>query len=88
MRRGYKINVGKVNDLEVDFVCYRAHKKKYVQVSESVKDPITRQREFKPLTKLKDNYPKYLITNDEQNYSNNGIIHLNILDFLKLDEDF
>lgn len=88
MRRGYKINVGKVNDLEVDFVCYKADKKKYIQVSESVKDPITRQREFKPLKKLKDNYPKYLITNDEQNYSNDGIIHLNILDFLKLDEDF
>ena len=88
IRRGYSVNVGKVNDLEIDFVCYKANKKKYIQVSESVKDFQTREREFKPLCKLKDNYPKYLITNDDENYSNEGIVHLNILDFLKSDEDF
>ena len=57
IRRGYSVNVGKVNDFEIDFVCYKANKKKYIQVSESVKDPNTRKREFKPLTLLKDNYP-------------------------------
>ena len=88
IRRGYSVNVGKVNDFEIDFVCYKANKKKYIQVSESVKDPNTRKREFKPLTLLKDNYPKYLITNDDENYSNEGIVHLNIIDFLKSGDDF
>ena len=88
IRRGYSVNIGKVNDLEIDFVCYKSNKKKYIQVSESVKDPLTREREFKPFTLIKDNYPKYLITNDDENYSNEGIVHLNIIDFLKLDNDF
>ena len=88
IRRGYSVNVGKVNDFEIDFVCYKANKKKYIQVSESVKDPNTRKRELKPLTLLKDNYPKYLITNDDENYSNEGIVHLNIIDFLKSGDDF
>ena len=88
IRRGYSVNVGKVNDFEIDFVCYKANKKKYIQVSESVKDLNTRKREFKPLTLLKDNYPKYLITNDDENYSNEGIVHLNIIDFLKSGDDF
>lgn len=88
IRRGYSVNIGKINDLEIDFICYKTNKKKYIQVSESVKDSKTREREFKPLNKINDNYPKYLITNDDENYSKDGIIHLNILDFLKLDEDF
>lgn len=88
IRRGYSVNIGKINDLEIDFICYKTNKKKYIQVSESVTDSKTREREFKPLTKINDNYPKYLITNDRENYSENGIIHLNILDFLKLGDDF
>ena len=88
IRRGYKVNIGKVNDLEIDFVCYKANNKKYIQVSESVTDSKTRERELNPLKKLDDNYPKYLITNDNQNFSSDGIIHLNIIDFLKSDDDF
>ena len=43
----------------------------------------TRKREFKPLMKIKDNYPKYIITEDITDYSKQGIINLNIIDFLK-----
>lgn len=86
IKRGYNITIGKVNDLEVDFVCKRPGKTFYVQVSESVNDPITRKREFTSLEKIKDNHPKYLITTDQINYSQNGIIHMNILEFLKKED--
>lgn len=43
----------------------------------------TREREFKALENIKDNYPKYILTMDLLNYSKNGIKHLNIIDFLK-----
>lgn len=85
LRRDYKINIGKVENLEVNFVCQKNEKIIYVQVSESIIDENTRKREFKPFEKIKDYYPKYVITNDNFDYSEKGIIHLNIIDFL-LDE--
>ena len=63
-------------------------KKKYIQISESIVDLKTREREFNSLRKLNDNYPKYVITNDDKDYSNEGIIHLNIINFLKSDDEF
>ena len=86
LKRNYNITIGKLYNLEVDFVCKRPGKTFYVQVSESINDPKTREREFKSLEKIKDNYVKYVITTDQINYSSNGIIHLNILDFLKKEE--
>ena len=88
IRRGYDVNIGKINGLEIDFVCYKAKKKKYIQISESIVDLKTREREFNSLRKLNDNYPKYVITNDDKDYSNEGIIHLNIINFLKSDDEF
>lgn len=87
LKRKYNITLGKIYDLEVDFVCKRPGKTFYIQVSESINDPVTRKREFKSLEKIKDNYSKYVITTDQINYSYEGIIHMNIIDFLKK-EDF
>jgi len=83
LKKRYNVTIGKVKNYEVDFVCKRPGKTFYIQVSESINDPLTREREFNSLEKIDDNYPKYIITTDYVNYSNNGIIHLNILDFLK-----
>lgn len=83
LKRKFNITIGKIYNLEVDFVCKRPGKMFYVQVSESINDPVTRKREFTSLEKIKDNHPKYIITTDQINYSHNGIIHLNILEFLK-----
>ncbi len=55
----------------------------YVQVFDSIMNETTWEREFKALEKVKDNYPKYVLTMDLLNYSKNGIKHFNILDFLK-----
>jgi len=86
LRRGYSMTIGNIDQNEVDFVCKRSGKKVYIQVSESILDEVTREREFNSLELIKDNYPKYILTMDDYDYSRNGIIHMNILDFLKNDD--
>ena len=81
IRQGYSITIGKIQDLEVDFVCRKANQIKYIQVSQSILDENTRKREFKSLEKISDSYPKYVISMDSFDFSANGIIHLNIIDF-------
>lgn len=83
IRQGYSITIGKIQDLEVDFVCRKANQIKYIQVPQSILDENTRKREFKSLEKISDSYPKYVISMDSFDFSANGIIHLNIIDFLK-----
>ena len=83
IRQGYSITIGKIQDLEVDFVCRKANQIKYIQVYQSILDENTRKREFKSLEKISDSYPKYVISMDSFDFSANGIIHLNIIDFLK-----
>lgn len=83
IRQGYSITIGKIQDSEVDFVCRKANQIKYIQVSQSILDENTRKREFKSLEKISDSYPKYVISMDSFDFSANGIIHLNIIDFLK-----
>ena len=83
LRRNYKITIGNIDGLEVDFVCQKPNKTIYVQVSESILDETTRDREFRSLEKINDNYLKYILTLDNWDYSKNGIMHLNIIDFLK-----
>ena len=82
LRKGYNVRVGKVDNLEVDFVCTKRNEKIYVQVAYLLASPETIEREFTSLEKIDDNYPKYVISMDEFNMSRNGIIHINIIDFL------
>lgn len=62
LRRGYDVSVGKVDNLEVDFIATKANEKMYIQVTESMRNEIVRERELKPLQKIQDNYPKAIIT--------------------------
>ena len=82
IRREYNVSIGKEN---LDFICRKPDKTIYIQVSESILDENTRKREFEPLEKINDNYPKYVLTLDNWDYSQNGITHLNIIEFLKGD---
>ena len=82
LRKGYNVRVGKVDNLEVDFVCTKGNEKIYVQVTYLLASPETIEREFTSLEKIDDNYPKYVISTDEFDMSRNGIIHINIIDFL------
>lgn len=82
LSRGYEINVGKVGDYEIDFICTKEHTKIYIQVAYMLADEAVVEREFRPLRKVDDNFPKYVVTSDKRDFSGNGIIHKNIIDFL------
>lgn len=83
LRRGYEITIGNIKQNEVDFLCRKKRNKIYIQVSESILDETTRKRELKSLQLIPDNYPKYVLTMDNYDYSQNGITHMNIIEFLK-----
>ena len=82
LRKGYNIRVGKVDNLEIDFVCTKGNEKLYIQVAYLLASHETIEREFSSLEKINDNYPKYIISMDEFDMSRNGIRHINIIDFL------
>ena len=87
LRRGFKVYVGKVDDLEVDFVAENRDGLRYFQVALSVRDEKVLERELKSLQKTKDFYPKMLLTLDmdlEADY--NGITKMNAVDWLLKDE--
>ena len=81
-RKGYQIYIGKYDDLEVDFVLKNNDGIKYVQVALSVRDEKTLARELNVFKKIKDNYPKYLITLDYDKVDHEGIRHIPALEFL------
>lgn len=82
---GYEVNVGVLGAGEVDFVCKKNGKTIYVQVSYIISNEETRQREFGPLEKIKDNHPKYVISATPllSQRDENGITHLSLRKFLK-----
>ncbi|MDR1243589.1 MAG: ATP-binding protein [Endomicrobium sp.] len=83
LRRGYKISIGKVGDKEVDFVAQNIDGiVEYYQVSQSVIDPKTFDREIMPLDNIKDHNPKFLLTMDYADLSYNGIRQINLLNWL------
>ena len=83
LRRGYKVYVGKVDDLEVDSVAENRDGLKYYQVALTVRDEKVLERELKSLQKTKDHYLKYLITYDMDLQTDyDGITKINIVDWL------
>lgn len=82
LRREYNIKIGKVNNLEVDFVCTKNKETIYIQVSYLLASEDTVKREFSVLENIKDNYPKYVLSMDEFDMSRNGIRHMNLIEFL------
>ncbi|MCL2434595.1 MAG: ATP-binding protein [Lentimicrobiaceae bacterium] len=82
-RRGYQIWIGKVGAYEVDFIVKNAlNKFEYYQVTWSMSDPKTAEREIRPLKSIDDNYPKYIISTDLITSEIEGIEHINIVDWL------
>lgn len=70
LRRGYTVNIGKFGKQEVDFVCQKDSTFAYVQVTASMLEETTFQREISPLKAIKDNYPKTILTLDKMNLGN------------------
>jgi len=82
-RRGYQIWIGKIGEYEVDFIVKNAQNKfEYYQVTWSMADPTTAEREIRPLKSVDDNYPKHIISTDLITSEIDGIQHINIVDWL------
>ena len=84
--RGYEVYIGKLNPGEIDFIASKNGERKYFQVAYLLSDNKVEEREFGALKKIEDNYPKYVISLDKTNFSQNGIIHKNIVDWLLEDD--
>ncbi len=83
LRRGYKIWTGTSRNSKVDFVCKtKTGDIEYYQVAWKMNSESTVEREFGALEKIKDNYPKYLLTTDGFTQNRSGIRHLNVFDWL------
>ena len=85
VRRGYAVSVGEVGAKEVDFVAEKGNEKLYVQVAYLMPTEEIRQREFSSLMKIQDNYPKYVLSMDEVDFSREGIRHCPVDEFLLFD---
>lgn len=88
--RNYEVSVGRIGKLECDFILRDNNLNyAYVQVSYTINESKdTEDREYKPLEKIKDNYPKYVITTDYLLQHRNGIYHVNLMDFICNKEEF
>lgn len=82
LERGYEVYVGKTTKGEVDFIATRTEEKIYIQVTYLISDDKVEQREFGAFKEIKDNYPKYVFSLDKANFSRDGIIHKNIIEWL------
>ena len=80
--RGYKVYIGKTYKGEVDFIATRGEEKIYIQAAYLLSDDKVIEREFGAYDSIDDNYPKYVISLDRISLSRDGIIHMNLIDFL------
>ena len=77
--RGYEIQVGVTSNSEIDFIATKDGQKEYYQVAYILHDENTIKREFGVYQKVKDNFPKFVISADHFDFSQDGIIHKNII---------
>lgn len=83
LRRGYDVAIGKIGENEIDFIATNINTKIYIQVTENMSNPSTRERELAAFYKIKDNFEKIVITNDESYLGiQDGIKIIRLIDFL------
>lgn len=87
INKGYDVYIGKINKGKIDFIASKNKNIKYIQVSYTLSNEKTIDREFGVFKEVNDNYDKYVISLDDEDYSRVGIKHINIFDFL-MDDDF
>lgn len=84
LSRGYQVSVGKVDGKEIDFVLRKANEVLYLQVAYLLADQSTIDREFGVYSLIQDHYRKYVISMDKVDFGRDGIVHINIVDFLEM----
>lgn len=83
LRRGYDVSIGKIDNMEVDFIANKPDDKIYIQVTESMVEESVRKRELSPLQKINDNYEKIVLSlNTGMDSSYDGIKSINVIDWL------
>ena len=87
INRGYTVYIGTNDASEVDFIATRFQEKIYIQVAYLLANEETITREFNAFNNIKDNYPKYVISLDNFDFSKDGIIHKNIIEWLLEKDD-
>ena len=80
--RGYDVKIGNLEKAEIDFIATRFKEKIYIQVAYILADDTVMDREFGAYKGIEDNYPKYVLTMDKHDFSQEGIIHKNVIDWL------
>lgn len=80
--RGYDVKIGNLEKAEIDFIATRFKEKIYIQVAYILADDSVIDREFGAYKSIEDNYPKYVLTMDKHDFSQEGIIHKNVIDWL------
>ncbi len=86
LSRGYEVKVGKVKNKEINFIAKKEKSLSYYQISYKIRDEKTRERIFETYNSITDNFPKYVLSMNHSNFSQDGVIHKNIIDFLLEDE--
>lgn len=86
--RDYDVYIGKTKTGEIDFIAIKDGIKNYIQITYELDNDKVIEREFGAFKPIDDNYPKYVISLDKENYSKDGIIHINLIDFLMNNENF
>lgn len=82
LERGYDVYIGKTKEGEIDFIATKTEEKLYFQVTYLLESDKVQNREFGAFKEIEDNYPKYVISLDKVDFSKDGIIHKNIIDWL------
>ena len=80
--RGYEVYIGKTKEGEIDFIATNDEEKLYFQVAYLLESDKVLTREFDAYKEINDNYPKYVLSLDKADFSKDGIIHKNIIDWL------
>jgi len=85
IKQGYKVYSGKIGrNYEIDFIAIKNNEKIYIQVTESLIDPDTRERESRVFRELNDNYSRFIISLDTIDYTTSMFKHLSLFQFLKV----
>ncbi len=82
LQRGYEVYIGKTKEGEIDFIATKTEEKLYFQVAYLLQNDKVQNREFGAFKEIDDNYPKYVLSLDKADFSRDGIIHKNIIDWL------